>query len=175
MIAGLLAAAPILTRKQAGDASNPIEMLSFARAMREDVLLYASVEIVHILGFVILVGAVVMFDLRVLGLSPAISVRALARHLLTWSVAALLVVVPTGLMMFSAHASDLIANRAFQLKMALLVAAGINAAIFLTGPFQTVGRWDTQAAAPLAAKASAAASLAIWVSIIACGRLMAYL
>jgi hypothetical protein len=175
MIPWLLAAAPIVTRKQTGDASNPIEMLAFARAMREDVLLYASVEILHILGFVILVGAVVMFDLRVLGLSRSISVRALARHLLTWSVTALLVVVPTGLMMFSSHASDFIGNRAFQLKMALLLAAGINAAIFLTGPFQTVARWDTNAPAPLGAKASAAASLVIWISIIACGRLLAYL
>ena len=175
MIAWLLAAAPLLARKQEGDASNPIEMLSFARAMREDVFLYASVEIVHIVGFVVLVGAVAMFDMRVLGLSPAISVRALAKHLLTWSVAALLVVVPTGLMMFSAHASDLIGNRAFQVKMALLIAAGINAAIFLTGPFQTAAKWDTHSAAPPGAKASATASLVIWISVIACGRLLAYL
>ena len=175
MIPWLLALAPIVTRKQAGDPSNPIEMLSFARAMREDALLFASVAILHIAGFVVLVGAVVMFDLRVLGLSRGISVRALAKHLLTWSLAALLLVVPTGLAMFSAHASDLIANRAFQVKMALLIAAGMNAAIFLTGPFQGVARWDTGAPAPLGAKASAAASLVIWLSIIACGRLMAYL
>ncbi|MEO7743955.1 MAG: DUF6644 family protein [Usitatibacter sp.] len=175
MIPWLLAAVPIVTRKRAGDESNPIEMLSFARAMREDVFLFASVEIAHIAGFVILVGAVVMFDLRILGLSPAISVRALAKHLLTWSLVALLIVVPSGLMMFSAHASELIGNRAFQVKMALLVAAAFNAAIFLTGPFQTVGKWDTLAPAPLGAKASAAASLLIWLSIIACGRLIAYL
>lgn len=152
-----------------------IEGLAIARAMRENLWLYPSVEIVHIVGFVILVGSVVMFDLRVLGLSKQVSVRGLARHLLPWSLAALTLIVPSGLLMFSAHANDFIANRAFQVKMGLLLAAGMNAAIFHTGPFRSVAQWDTQAAAPVAARVSVALSIAIWISIIACGRLLAYL
>jgi hypothetical protein len=155
--------------------ANPIEGLAIAKAMRENLWLYPAVEIVHIVGFAILVGSIVMFDLRVLGLSKAIPVRALARHLLPWSACALLLIVPTGLLMFSAHAADFLGNRAFQLKMALLLTAGINAAIFHTGPYQTVAAWDTNAAAPLGAKASVALSIAIWLAIIACGRLLAYL
>lgn len=154
---------------------NPIEALAFARAMREQLWLYPAVEIVHIIGFAILVGSVVMFDLRVLGLSKAVSVRALSRHLLPWSVGALVLIVPTGFLMFSAHASDFIANRAFQIKMALLLTAGINAVIFRTGPYQTVSAWDTAVAAPLGARVSVALSILIWFSIIACGRLLAYL
>jgi hypothetical protein len=42
---------------------------SFASAMRDSIWLYPLIEIIHILGFAILVGAVVMFDLRVLGIS----------------------------------------------------------------------------------------------------------
>ena len=156
-------------------SGNPIEGLAIAKAMREELWLYPAVEIVHIIGFSILVGSVVMFDLRVLGLSRQISVRALARHLLPWSVAALLIIVPTGLLMFSAHAGDFLGNRAFQLKMALLLTAGMNAAIFHTGPFQSAATWDTHATAPLAARISAALSLVIWFSVIACGRLLAYL
>ncbi len=155
--------------------ANVVEGLAIAKAMRENLWLYPAVEIVHIVGFVILVGSVVMFDLRVLGLSKQISVRGLARHLLPWSVAALALIVPTGLMMFSAHAGDFISNRAFQVKMGLLLAAGINAAMFHTGPYQRVAQWDTQAAAPLLARASVALSIAIWITIIACGRLLAYL
>ena len=152
-----------------------IEALGIAKAMRENLWLYPSVEIVHIVGFVMLVGSVVMFDLRVLGLSKQVPVRGLARHLLPWSVAALVLIVPSGLMMFAAHASDFISNRAFQLKMGLLLAAGINAAIFHTGPYRSVGDWDVQAAAPVSARISVALSIAMWVSIIACGRLLAYL
>ena len=155
--------------------SGVIEGLAIAKAMRENLWLYPMVEIAHIVGFVTLVGSVVMFDLRVLGLSKQISVRALARHLLPWSVAALAVIVPTGLMMFSAHADDFITNRAFQVKMGLLLAAGINAAMFHTGPYQSVASWDTQAMAPLGARISVAASIVTWIGVIACGRLLAYL
>jgi hypothetical protein len=156
-------------------SGNPIEGLAIAKAMREELWLYPAVEIVHIIGFSILVGSVVMFDLRVLGLSRRIPVRALARHLLPWSVAALLIIVPTGLLMFSAHAGDFLNNRAFQLKMALLLTAGMNAAIFHTGPFQSAATWDTNATAPLGARISVALSLVLWFSVIACGRLLAYL
>lgn len=142
--------------------------------MREWLWLYPSVEVVHIVGFTILVGSVAMFDLRVLGLSKQISVRALARHLLPWSVGALVLIVPTGLLMFSAHAGDFLGNRAFQLKMALLLAAGMNAAFFHTGPYQTVTAWDVGEKAPVAARLSVAASLALWIGVISCGRLLAY-
>ena len=156
-------------------STNPIEALAVAKAMREWLWLYPSVEIVHITGFVILVGSIAMFDLRVLGLSRQVPVRALARHLLPWSMGALVLIVPTGLLMFSAHAADFLGNRAFQLKMALLLAAGMNAVFFHTGPYQSVDSWNTEAAAPLAARASVALSIVIWFSIIACGRLLAYL
>lgn len=156
-------------------SGNPIEGLAIARAMREELWLYPAVEIVHIIGFTILVGSVVMFDLRVLGLSRQVSVRALARHLLPWSVGALLLIVSTGLAVFSAHAGDFLGNRAFQLKMALLLTAGMNAAIFHTGPFQSVASWDTNATAPLGARVSVALSLVLWFAIIGCGRLLAYL
>jgi hypothetical protein len=143
--------------------------------MREWLWLYPAVEIVHIVGFSILVGSVVMFDLRVLGLSKQVSVRALSRHMLPWSLGALFLIVPTGLMMFSAHAEDFLGNRAFQLKMALLFTAGMNAAMFRTGPYQTVKSWDTNATAPALARLSVALSIALWVGVISCGRLLAYL
>ena len=153
---------------------NPVEALPFARAMRESLWMYPIVEVVHIVGFVILVGSVLMFDLRILGLNKQISVRALARHLLPWSWAALVLIVPTGLLMFTAHASDFLGNKAFQLKMALLMTAGINAIAFHTGPYQTAREWDVGVPAPLVAKASVAASMILWLAVITCGRLLAY-
>jgi hypothetical protein len=156
-------------------STNPVEQLAIAKAMREWLWLYPGVEIVHIVGFTILVGSVAMFDLRVLGLSKRIPVRALSRHLLPWSVGALVLIVPSGLLMFSAHAGDFLTNTAFQLKMALLVTAGLNAAFFHTGPYQSVKAWDIDAPAPMIAKLSVILSLFIWLAIISCGRLLAYL
>ena len=154
--------------------ANPVEALPIARAMRESLWMYPIVEVIHIVGFVILVGSVLMFDLRVLGLSKQIPVRALARHLLPWSWGAVVLIVPTGLLMFTAHANDFLANGTFQLKMALLMTAGINAIAFHTGPYQSVKAWDVGLPAPLVARASVTASVVLWLAIITCGRLLAY-
>jgi hypothetical protein len=152
-----------------------LETTSFAAAMREWLWLYPIVEIVHIVGLSVLVGSAALFDLRLLGLSRSIRVTALAEHLLSWARRSLLLIVPTGLMMFTAHATEMASNPAFQLKMVLLVTAGLNAAAFHAGVFRTVAAWDLEAPAPGAAKASAILSLCLWASVITCGRLLAYL
>jgi hypothetical protein len=100
-------------------------------------------------------------------------VRALARLLLPWSVASLGLIVPTGLLLFAAHADEFLESRVFATKMALILAAGINAAMFLTGPYQSVKSWDTGAPAPILARASVALSIVLWIGVISCGRLIA--
>jgi hypothetical protein len=54
----------------------------------------------HIIGFVVLVGSAAMFDIRLLGMSGWLPVDATAHHLLRWSRASLLVVVPSGVLLF---------------------------------------------------------------------------
>lgn len=151
-----------------------LEASPLAQAMRHWLWLYPAVEIVHLVGIAVLVGSVAMFDLRLLGLSKAIPIPALARHLLPWSLGALLLVVPSGLMMFSAHAADFVANRVFLLKMGLLLAAGVNAAAFHMGSYARVADWERGLPAPRSARLQASASLALWIAVIACGRLLAY-
>jgi len=151
-----------------------IERLPLALAMRHDLWLYPIVEIIHITGFVTLVGSVIVLDLRLLGLSRALPVRQLAHHVLPWSAGALLLIVPTGLLMFITHAGDFISNPAFITKMSLLFCAGLNAAVFHAGVFRTVATWNTDTVAPPAARLHAALSLLIWIGVLACGRLLAY-
>ena len=152
-----------------------LEASGLGRAMREWLWLYPSVEIAHIWGFVMLVGSIAMLDLRLLGLSSRVPVRELSRHLLPWTLGALLLIVPSGLMMFIAHADDFITNRAFVLKLTLIFAAAINAVFFHLGPYRSVDRWNVGVATPPSAKLHAALSLMIWMGVIACGRLLAYL
>lgn len=151
-----------------------LELSGLADAMRRSAWMYPIVEVIHILGFVILVGAVVMFDLRVLGFGRSLSVSALARHLLPWSWAGLALVVPAGLMMFSTHATEFATNPAFQLKLALLATAAANVVFFHLGPYRQVRDWDTAGEAPGTARAAAALSIAVWIAVITCGRLIAY-
>lgn len=143
-------------------------------AMRGDLWLYPLVEVVHIIGFAVLVGSVVMFDLRVLGLSREIAVTALARHLLRFAVAALLLIVPAGLMMFSAHPHDFASNSVFLLKLSLIAIAGINAALFHMGVYRSVSSWNTGVKAPAVAQIQAVVSIGLWLCVVLCGRLLAY-
>jgi hypothetical protein len=152
-----------------------LETTGLAVAMREWLWLYPIVEILHIVGLAVLVGAAVLFDFRLLGMSRSIPVTALAAHLLFWARRSLIIIVPTGLMMFTAHATEMASNPAFQLKLSLLVAAAVNAAAFHAGVFHDVAGWDSKGPAPRAARVSAILSLCLWAGVIACGRLLAYL
>lgn len=151
-----------------------LEATPLSLAMRHSLWMYPIVEIVHIVGFITLVGSVAMFDLRVLGFSRSLPVQALGRHLLRWTVASLVLVVPAGLMMFSAHPQDFIENSVFQVKLTLIAAAGVNAIQFHTGVYRSVDAWNKDVDAPALAKGQAVLSLAIWIGVISCGRLLAY-
>ena len=155
----------------------PIERLQevgIAIAMRESLWLYPAVQTLHIFGFAVLVGSIVMFDLRLLGLSKRIPVRLLAAHLLPWSLGSLILVVPAGLLLFLTDAGSLISNRAFVLKMLLLTGAAINATAFHLGVFRAAAAWDITLPAPAAAKVHAVISLLIWAAVLTCGRAIAY-
>lgn len=147
---------------------------ALADAMRTSLWLYPIVEIVHIAGFTLLVGAIAMFDLRVLGWSRSLPVDKLGRFLLPWSAAGLLLIVPAGLMMFSAHPHDFANNRVFLLKLSLIAAAGINALLFHKGVYRSVAGWNADRSAPIAARLHALSSLVLWIAVICCGRLLAY-
>jgi hypothetical protein len=152
-----------------------LETTRLAALMRESLWLYPIVEIVHIVGFVVLVGAAVMFDLRLLGVSRALPASLMARHHLPWARAALVLVVPSGFLMFIAHATEFADNPAFRVKLILLAAAGLNALLFHRGAFRSVTGWETDTVVPVTARAAAVASLVLWVGVIAAGRLLAYL
>jgi hypothetical protein len=76
--------------------------------------------------------------------------------------------------MFVAHASDLMGNPVFPVKICLILLAGANAGIFHAGVFRGAAQWDVDAMPPLAARVAAALSLLLWIAVIACGRLLAY-
>jgi hypothetical protein len=129
---------------------------------------------VHIVGFVVLVGAAVMFDLRLLGLARYLPAADLARYLLPWARASLLLVLPSGLLMFTAHATEGAASPVFRLKLLLLAAAALNAALFHRRVFRSVAAWNHDRTTPVTARCAAVASLLLWLGVIACGRLLAY-
>lgn len=155
-----------------------IEASALGQAMRQWLWLYPSVEIVHIVGIALLFGSIAVLDLRLLGLSRDLPARRLARHVLPWTAASFLLIVPSGLAMFVAHATEFIQSEVFVLKMCLILAAGLNAALFHAITLRTADVWDAKEMRglppPPSARLAAAASLLLWIAVIACGRLLAY-
>ena len=151
-----------------------IEGSGLGQAMRQSLWLYPIVETVHIVGLALLVGSIAVLDLRLLGFSRGLPVRKVAAHVLPWTALSFVLIVPSGMAMFVAHASDFIGNPVFALKMGLIFAAGINAAVFHTTAFRTADRWDVEQMPPTAARLAGGLSLLFWISVIACGRLLAY-
>jgi hypothetical protein len=150
-----------------------LENSSLALAISQSLWLYPTLEIVHIAGIALLVGPAIMFDLRLLGFAKDLPVSSLARHLLPWARRALLLVVPSGLLLFITNAVTLWHDPVFRIKILLLVVAGLNAFIFHRFTFRSVAASD-YLTLPATAKVTACISIIVWLVIIACGRLLAY-
>lgn len=150
-----------------------IETTAVARWMREALWAYPMVEAVHIVCLAVVVGSIVILDLRLLGLSRGLPVSRLARHTLPWTLGAFVVVGLTGLLMFTAHAEDFLTNRVFMIKMGLILAAGVNAGLLHAGAMRHAAQWD-MALPPPRVRAAAALSILLWIGVVFCGRLLAY-
>lgn len=160
--------------EQAGGILQAIETSAIATIVREEIWVYPILETLHVIGLGLVFGSIFAFDLRVLGWHPDLSVRRMHAHLLPWVWTGFLFNAMSGILLFTAEAQKFAVNPAFQVKLALIALAGLNALAFQTQVFPRVATWDTDAESPRRAKASAALSIAMWVGIITAGRMMAY-
>ena len=151
-----------------------LENTAWAVSIRQSPWLYPWLEIVHIAGITLVAGAAMLFDLRLLGFSRRVPVSSLAGYLLPWSRRGLLLVVPSGVLLFLTNAGSIGTDPVFGLKMLLLACAAGNALAFHRFTWQPAAAWQQHGAVPLKAKAAALVSVAAWLAIIACGRLLAY-
>lgn len=152
-----------------------LESSSLAEYIRHSHLLYPVIEIVHIVGFVFLVGSAFLFDFRLLGISKKIPVTDLARHLLPWSRRSLLLVIPSGFILFMTQATSLGYNKVFWTKLMLITLAFLNAGYFHKYTFHSADSWNYMQPTPLRAKAAGVISIVLWTGVITCGRFLAYL
>jgi len=144
-------------------------------AMRQSLYLYPAVEIVHLLAIALLVGSILALDLRLVGWRVVAPTWPLARHLLPLTATGFAFAVLSGLMLFTTEAASLALNRAFQIKLALLLLAGLNALLLHRGAWRDIGQWGAAARPPARVRVAAAFSAALWVGVLSFGRLIAYL
>jgi hypothetical protein len=101
-------------------------------------------------------------------------VSKLARRFLPWAWAGFLIQVITGLLLFSSEATKMYGNIGFDIKMLLILVAGINAFVFHEISYRSVGKWDNDPVAPIGARAAGLISILLWFGIVAAGRWIAY-
>lgn len=127
---------------------------------------YPALEVVHIIGIALLLGNLVLLEFRVFGKGQGLPVADLSRLGLSLVAGGFLLAAASGSVMFATQPAELLANRAFTIKLVLLFAAGSNAAWFHTR--QSLVKLDALA------KTQMVVSTLIWVGVIACGRWIAY-
>ena len=135
--------------------------------------IWPACETLHFLGMALLFGVAGLLDLRMLGLLKGLSLASLQR-LLPWAVLGFVINLVTGILfVFPAAASTYFHNLGFQLKLAFIVIAGVNALLFyMTGLSVRVDAVGPGEDAPPAAKLVAATSLFLWAGVIFWGRLL---
>lgn len=131
---------------------------------------YPWANVLHLLGLVMLVGAIGVVDLRVAGLWRRLPLAALASALTPVAVAGLLVLFASGLVLFAADGSALSRSTVFHAKLVLIAVALVNVAAFRLA--QRRGAGDD--VPPLSVRVLALASLGLWLAVGTLGRLIAY-
>jgi len=151
-----------------------LESTAIANAIRTIPWLYPTFETGHYIGLSLLVGGIMLIDLRVLGFARALPLKSMI-GLLPFVWVGFLINVFTGSMLFIYGATNFGPNKAFQLKMAFLVVAGLNALAFDIAVRRSGGDWVVADRPPSLVKGFATLSLIFWVCVVTTGRWMAYL
>ena len=147
-----------------------IQSSPLAEWMRETNPAMQVIESTHVLAAVMVLGTVLIADLRLLGLTDrqrAFTDVGRETLRLTWIAFALAVI--TGSLMFTTSAQSYFGNAAFQLKALALLAAGLNMIVFQLFTTRGAAAWDRGEPSP-AARIAGALSLLLWSGVVLLGR-----
>jgi hypothetical protein len=135
--------------------------------MRESANAYPAANILHLLGLVLLLGAIGIVDLRIAGALRALPLQATVRTLTPLGLAGLVLLALTGPLLFAADATALVRSDVFARKLVLIGFALLNALVF---------RWQWRRGGEPTAlmRAGAILFLLLWIMVAALGRLIAY-
>jgi hypothetical protein len=140
-------------------------------AIREDETLFPAVECIHVVAICTVIGTISIVDLRLLGLaSRDRPVLELSRDVLWCTWIAFGIAAISGGLLFSSRAVDYSGNFFFQVKLVLLVLAGLNMASFHLLSGRKMGEWGVGVRPPFAARAAGGLSLLLWIGVVGFGR-----
>jgi hypothetical protein len=162
---------PEIRAGQASLAPEPTLARSIARYINNEPWTWISSETLHFVGLSLLVGVVLLIDLRALGILPAVPFTALER-LLPWAALGFALNIVTGMLFFVARPDFYTENPAFYWKLLFVLLASANTLYF----FFDEG-WGTNPGAEvrLVTKVVAASALVLWVGVMYWGSMLPFI
>jgi hypothetical protein len=152
-----------------------LEQSSLGVSIAESEWMFPTIETVHVIAVALVVGSIVVLDLRLLGLAwGKRTVTEVAEDVLPLTWVCFVIAVVAGALMFVSAAQKYVSDLPFRLKMILLALAGANMAIFHIFTYTRVHVWGDRTITPRSARIAAALSLLFWISIVGCGRLVGF-
>jgi uncharacterized membrane protein len=134
-----------------------------------------TVEVIHVFAISLVIGTIAIVDLRLLGFASTRRPFAeLSRRVLPFTWAAFALAVIAGALLFVSRATEYFGNTMFWIKMFLIVLAGINMLVFEFITVRSVKEWNLDPAPPLPARLAGGISIACWVLVLVCGRLIGF-
>jgi hypothetical protein len=133
---------------------------------------WPTCETLHFIGLTLLLGVVLLVDLRVMGVLKGVSFASLHR-LLPWAAFGFGVNVITGMLFFVGIPGQYIHNVAFYWKIGLVMLAGLNALYFTL--FDQPWSLGPGEDAPLSARIAAVSAMVLWVGVLYFGSMLPFL
>jgi hypothetical protein len=128
-----------------------------AEAIRESDTLFPFIESVHVVAISLVVGSILVLDLRLLGFaSVGRPVSRLANAILPVTWGAFAIAATTGFLLFISNASKYLSNGYFDAKIVLICAAGLNMIVFHAISAKDIPQWEKHAQPPFPARAAGA-------------------
>lgn len=141
-----------------------------SKTINDSKWLFPAIEGVHIVALALLFGAVIVLNLRVLGIGIRNRpVSELAEELAPWTFCSLMIILVSGVLLFATEATKSYRSMPFRIKIALLVTAIV---FHYTVSRRIVSREVGDH--PTLAKAAAAFAIALWVSVGLAGRAIGF-
>ncbi len=148
---------------------------SFGTLIRESTWAEPIIETIHVLTLTVFLGFVILLDLRLLDLTlRRTPVSTVFRQLNPWLFGAFAIMLVTGLSLFAGDPVLFYGTIFFKLKMIMLLAAALNVVVFNLTLGRRLVQWDGRPVTPAGAKVTGILSLVLWISVVACGRGIAY-
>jgi cytochrome bd-type quinol oxidase subunit 1 len=148
-----------------------IKDLPIGAAVRQSRWLFGLGETLHFIGLCLMVGGLLIVDLRVLGYIRGIPMRA-ALAFLPFVIVGFLINLATGTEFFMTDPFMYWPNPAFKLKMFMVLLGGINALVFTVMEHRHLLVLGKDEHTSRLARITAGTSLAIWLCVILLGRLL---